>query len=188
MDLLRHGEPEGGTRFRGTLDDPLSPLGWEQMRRATAGAGDWTRVISSPSRRCLAFARELAETHAIALAECAALRERDFGDWEGLAPDQIPSQALQAFWDDPVGYAPPGAEPFPDFRARVLGAWGDLLRASEAQTLVVTHGGVIRVLLAEVLRMADEALLSLEVPHACLSRLRLYPPPGRASLVFHGTL
>ena len=32
LDLLRHGETEGGTRYRGTTDDPLTAAGWEQMR------------------------------------------------------------------------------------------------------------------------------------------------------------
>ncbi len=32
VDLLRHGEPDGGQKFRGAVDDPLSPRGWEQMQ------------------------------------------------------------------------------------------------------------------------------------------------------------
>ena len=31
LDLLRHGETELGGGFRGSLDDLLTPLGWQQM-------------------------------------------------------------------------------------------------------------------------------------------------------------
>ena len=61
VDLLRHGEPEGGQMFRGAVDDPLSLRGWEQMRAAVGDCRDWNTVITSPLIRCAAFARELAE-------------------------------------------------------------------------------------------------------------------------------
>ena len=31
IDLIRHGEPVGGRRYRGHIDDPLSERGWQQM-------------------------------------------------------------------------------------------------------------------------------------------------------------
>ena len=57
LDFLRHGQPNGGSRYRGNgVDDPLSDLGWRQMRDTTAGVAGWQRVISSPMQRCVAFA------------------------------------------------------------------------------------------------------------------------------------
>jgi broad specificity phosphatase PhoE len=201
LDLLRHGEVQGGARFRGDQDDPLSPLGWEQMRQATVGPAptstpapppaltpDWTRIISSPARRCAEFARELAVDLELPFEERALFRERGFGAWEGLAVDEISSEALRPFWWNPMGYNPPGAEPFDVFRARVLDGWRDLQSESGACDLLVTHGGVIRVLVAEVLRMPDDAFWLFEAPHACRIRLRIPTPPWRPSLVFHRTL
>lgn len=186
LDLLRHGEAEGGSRFRGERDDPLSPHGWKQMRAATAGEGaSWTRIIASPSRRCAAFARELAGRLSLPVEERGVFRERGFGAWEGLAPDEVPAEAQDAFWSDPVGFTPPGAEPFAEFRARVLGGWRDLLQETDPHTLLVTHGGVIRILVAEVLRMPEDAFFLLEVPYACRTRVRIPVPPWRATLVFH---
>ncbi|WP_300970799.1 histidine phosphatase family protein [Thiocapsa sp.] len=174
VDLLRHGEAQGGARFRGGHDDPLSAEGWDQMTRATAVNPDWTRVVSSPSRRCSAFAQRIAESHKLPLAILPGLRERGFGAWEGLAAHQIPAEELTRFWDDPVGYAPPGGEPFEVFRERVIAAWGQVCDAGGPFTLAVTHGGVIRVVLAEVLRMPPEASLLIEVPRpvypACACR------------------
>ena len=58
LDYLRHGQPTGGSRYRGHgVDDPLSELGWEQMRGTTEGIDDWQAVISSPMQRCARTSR-----------------------------------------------------------------------------------------------------------------------------------
>ncbi len=61
IDLIRHGEPQGGMRYRGQLDDPLSELGWQQMRNATANVQPWEHIVSSTLSRCADFAKELAD-------------------------------------------------------------------------------------------------------------------------------
>ncbi|WP_295445631.1 histidine phosphatase family protein [uncultured Thiodictyon sp.] len=183
--LLRHGEVQGGGRFRGGQDDPLSGTGWGQLRGAAARERELTHIVSSPSRRCAEFARTLAAERGLPLALIDALGERRFGDWEGLAADQIPVAQLTRFWDDPVGYTPPGAEPFMEFRGRVLDAWQAQLQGRDPHTLMLTHGGVLRVIMAQVLGMTDCAGLLLEVPYACVTRLRLPAPPGRPSLMTH---
>lgn len=186
LDLLRHGEAERGARFRGAHDDPLSAAGWEQMRRAAAADPGWTHLVCSPARRCREPAQRLAASLDLPVSIVPALRERAFGSWEGLSVEQIPSAELARFWDDPVGYTPPGAEPFPAFRRRVLGAWGETCGVAGPLTLVLTHGGVIRVVLAELLGMPPEAGILIEVPPASRTRLRIPAPPGRPSLMHHG--
>ena len=39
IDLIRHGEPVGGSKYRGQTDDPLSEKGWAQIARPSATAG-----------------------------------------------------------------------------------------------------------------------------------------------------
>ena len=48
IDLLRHGDVEGGRKYRGQLDDPLSELGWQQLRSATSKKQNWQHIVSSP--------------------------------------------------------------------------------------------------------------------------------------------
>lgn len=196
VDLLRHGEPEGGGRFRGGSGDPLSPTGLAQMRAAVALAsagqegGDrppWDLVVTSPTRRCAAFAEALALGRGLPLEVWPNLGERGWGDWEGCAADQIPAADLSRFWADPVGFTPPGAEPFAAFRERGLRAWDGLLTHPARHPLVVTHGGVLRVVLGAVLDMPPAALILIEVPYACITRLRL-PEGGRPSLMAHGSV
>ena len=57
IDFIRHGEPEGGRRYRGNaVDDALSEKGWQQMWGAVGDRPPWQQIISSPMRRCSAFA------------------------------------------------------------------------------------------------------------------------------------
>ena len=186
--LLRHGEVQGGGRFRGGHDDALSDAGRAQLRAAAGLETAVTHIVSSGARRCAEFAGALSVERGLPLTLSAAFAERCFGDWEGLAAHQIPAAELTRFWDDPVGYTPPGAEPFPSFRQRVLAGWRALLAGDGAHTLVVTHGGTVRVILAEVLGMGDRSGLLIEIPPACITRLRVPPPPGRPSLIGHGAL
>ncbi|MBK1699687.1 histidine phosphatase family protein [Thiococcus pfennigii] len=185
VDLLRHGETLGGARFRGVQDDQLSPAGWAQMRAAVA-EGAWERILTSPARRCAAFGEDLAGRLGVPLEVWPEVGERDFGEWEGRSAAEIPIEDLSRFWADPVGYTPPGAEPFAALQARTLVAWRRLRAQDAERLLLITHGGIIRVLLGAVLGMPPSHLLFLEVPHACLSRLRIPAVLGEPSLVAHG--
>ncbi|MCY1421639.1 Adenosylcobalamin/alpha-ribazole phosphatase [compost metagenome] len=177
LDLLRHGETTGGSGFRGSLDDALSVRGWQQMHAAVVGQGDWELIVSSPLQRCAAFARQLAEARGLPLRIEADLRELHFGDWEGRDAAQIheeDSEALGSFWSDPFHFTPPNAEPVRDFATRVMAAVACLQRELDGQrVLLVTHGGVMRLLLAEARGLSPQQLLQVEVAHAALHGLQV---------------
>ncbi len=194
VDLLRHGAVVGGGRFRGASDDPLSAHGLAQMREAVADLPDWPggpglpydALFSSPARRCAEPARELAAQHGLPLELMPELGERRFGTWENRLAEELPITELGRFWDDPMGFTPPGAEPFAALRERVLRGWGRILEHRTGFPLVVTHGGVIRVILGQILDLSAAALIRIEVPPACRTRLRIPVGAGRPSLMFHG--
>lgn len=176
IHLLRHGETEGGPRYRGSTDEALSPHGWEQMW-AAVGEGCWNRIVASPLARCAAFAQALAERRGIPLEIDARLREMHFGAWEGRTAVDIMAEdadALTRFWQNPAANPPPDGEPLADFQARVIDAWREIVRASAGQrVLLVSHGGPIRVVLCDIKRHPIERLLELEVAHAALLALRV---------------
>lgn len=188
IDLLRHGEPEGGSRFRGQIDDPLSASGWAQMHAALGETGEWEAVVTSPLRRCADFAAALAGRLALPLETEPRLREIGFGDWEGLTAEQIAVRdpgALARFWHDPALHTPPGGELLADFEARVAEGWEDLLqRHAGKKVLLVCHGGVIRLILARVLDMPRAGLFRLNVPFASLSRVRVWGNGADPELMF----
>lgn len=177
VDLIRHGEPVGGVRYRGHKDDPLSETGWTQMRAAVRGETPWQTVVSSPLLRCREFAEDLARRLGVPLIVDDQFREMSFGDWEGLLPEVVQErypQQLSAYWRDPLGQTPPNAEPLIDFHARVRAAWEKLLdRHASEHLLLVAHGGVIRMILCEVLGIPIERLMSIETPFANRSRVRV---------------
>ena len=177
IDLIRHGEPVGGRRYRGQLDDPLSELGWSQMRSAVANQRPWRQIISSPLLRCSEFAAELAQQLQIPLEIEPRLQEIGFGRWEGQTAEQIEaseSGALQRFYDDPVRGAPPGAEGLEYFHQRVLAAWQLIIRRNaEMSVLVVAHAGVIRAIVGEVLGMPPANMFKLQVSNAGISRIHV---------------
>lgn len=189
VDLIRHGEPVGGRRFRGETDDPLSERGWRQMREAIGKGEGWQAVVTSPLRRCAEFAEKVAGDMGIPLETVADLREMAFGEWEGRTAVEVLAEGpgdLAGFWEDPENGRIPGGEDLPAFQARVVGAWEDLVHRHAGQhLLVVAHGGVVRVLLAHVLGLPLANLFRLEVAYADRSRIRV--DGGGARLVAHGT-
>jgi len=176
LDMLRHGETVSGGGFRGRLDDALTEAGWQQMRHAIATAGSWDRIISSPLCRCAAFAAECAEQRKLPLEFEPDLRELDFGDWEGRTAAELmidQSEALGRFWNDPYGFTPPGGERLIDFETRVLTAIERLTdRFTGERILLVSHAGVMRLLLAEARGLPRGQLLQVEVGHGQVFGLR----------------
>ncbi len=191
VDLMRHGEPVGGKKYRGQTDDPLSDKGWAEMRAALGDRCPWDAVISSPLRRCAAFARELAGRRSLPLEFDDRLKELGFGAWEGRTAAELMNadpDMLLRFWRDPVNHPPPGGEKLPDFRDRVLAAWDEILaRHAGKQVLVICHAGTIRMLVSHVLGMPLERLFSLHVPTAGVTRLRVDGVNAHAlpRLMFH---
>ncbi|WP_201316172.1 histidine phosphatase family protein [Dyella sp. EPa41] len=173
IDLLRHGDT-GERSYRGQLDDALSPLGWTQLRAAIFGRV-WDAIVTSPLRRCSAFASDLASARHVPVRVDPRLAEYHFGDWQGvpieaLAKDQ--GDALARFWADPVSNPPPGAEPFAAFRQRLCAALDDVaVEAVSQRVLVVTHGGAIRLLRCEVEGRDFADMAGIDVPHASLHTL-----------------
>ncbi|WP_412496185.1 histidine phosphatase family protein [Shewanella chilikensis] len=135
------------------------------------------------------------------------LWELDFGDWDGMKVASVyqqHSEAAKAFWRDPVANTPPGGESLSAFRSRVLDGWQTMVQrwlareanssegsgskgsvsgdsgssASADAALILTHSGVIRLLLAEILlpgQMPPAAVFNaLELPYAAWVRITLY--------------
>ena len=176
IDLLRHGEPSGGARYRGHgVDDPLSARGWEQMWAATAPPADWKRIVTSPLQRCRAFAEALAGRLGIPVEVEVDLREVGFGAWEGLTKAQVASRwpgALEAFQSDPVAHRPPGAEPLEAFCLRISRVLARLWPLAEAgPVLVVAHAGVLRAAAVAVLGAPLRSMYRLRIGYARWVRL-----------------
>lgn len=194
VDLLRHGEPEGGRRYRGKIDDPLSELGWQQMWSAVAHEPAWGAIVTSPLTRCATFAQQLADKRNIGCYVAVNLMEIGFGRWEGKTVSEIEQlypNEFARFLADPVNNPPIGAEQVTDFKARIGQEWLRLLaNPGGDHILVVCHAGVIRMILHHVLEFPLAALFRLRVDYASLTRVQItYQEDHRdVQLIFHNRI
>ena len=191
VDLLRHGEPVGGRKYRGQTDDPLSEKGWQQMRDAISEHRPWQHIVSSPLVRCQAFALELARKQSLPLSFDARFMEVQFGVWEGKTAAQLCADdphVIERFKRDPLNQRPAGAERLEDFFVRVRAAWLDLIEAHAGKhVLLVCHAGVIRMALAHALNLPLASSYRIDVPSAGLTRIKVQGVGDDAQhqLIFH---
>lgn len=191
IDLIRHGEPVGGRKYRGQIDDPLSDKGWAQMREAVGDHRPWDVIVSSTLSRCIDFAQELGQRVGIDVKAEPRLMEIGFGEWEGHTASELeqadPGQ-VQRFLNDPLNNRPPGAETLAEFETRVIGAWNDLLQQHAGQhVLLVGHAGIMRMIIRHVLDMPIDRIYRIQVANAAVTRIRVEgkDPNAFSRLLFH---
>lgn len=157
LDLLRHGETTLSHTLRGHTDDELTENGWLQMQSTiqqyVAGGTNWDVIFSSPLQRCHAFAINLAERLEIPLQLNMHIKEMYFGDWEGISTQSIyenEPELLANFWQFPTKYHAPNGESLEQFLQRVQVGFDEIHTQMKIhqwnRALVVTHGGVIKLL------------------------------------------
>lgn len=156
--LLRHGEITHTSSLAGHTDFKVTNAGLQQMAEAVIDL-QVQHCICSPLSRCLDFAKLISSERDIELTVEPNLIEMDFGDWDGKDYDflwQQPKPNIGDFWQSPFQYSPPNGETFSELTLRV-GAWWKTFTADVNQdTLIVTHAGVIKCLLALVLSESED--------------------------------
>ncbi len=189
IDMLRHGELQGGVRYRGVIDDPLTSQGWAHMNavwRELDGRVDL--IISSPLSRCSGPAREWSRQSGVPCLEDERLMELRYGAWEGKTAEEIRRQwpgMLEQWRCDPTGMQPPGGEAPEMLRERVASWWEHAHACWQGRhILVVAHSGSLRMLLAIALGGGLAMTRRIDMPYACWSRVCV-DRHGRSWLVFH---
>ncbi len=151
VTLLRHTAVAAHWRGRcyGASDVGLSAEGIAAARALAEGLAlaGITRIQASPLRRARWLGGMLSRRLGLPLEIVPALRERDFGAWEGQSWDAIHAaegDAMMGMIDAPDRFRPGGGETTAELAQRAL-AWFKTLPA-EAGVLAVTHGGPVAAL------------------------------------------
>lgn len=175
LTLMRHGETtwNAARRFQGFADSPLSDIGREQARRAAdhlkkAGIAG---IVASDLMRAHDTAKIVGDALGLTVRTDHRLREIDVGDWQGKSFDEIQQGAAIAHWQTPSFYYEfrfPGGESRAELGQRAVAALRDIAREGQ-HTLVVAHGGTIRMALFVLFNVTDIE----HVPNATLTRLRV---------------
>jgi broad specificity phosphatase PhoE len=154
--FIRHGETDWNRQLRlqGQQDIPLNEYGRRQAARngrAVSGilAGGTWFCVASPLLRTVETMRIVLENAGIAghaFETEPDIRELSYGGWEGMTLPELEAQdpaAIAARDRDKWTYVPPDGESYAMLAERVSG-WLAML---DGPTLVVSHGGVLRVML-----------------------------------------
>ena len=95
------------------------------------------------------------------------------GEWEGSTWSQVTEaypELVSSLFTEPSTFVYPGGESFAGFRVRVRGALHSLLeRHTDGEIAVVTHGGVTRLMIGEVLQLRPSNWLRLSQDFGCLN-------------------
>jgi alpha-ribazole phosphatase len=127
-------------------------------------------VYASPLQRCSKLAQALGQEQPITHDD--RLKELHFGDWEMQAWNDIPRELFDVWAQNYADLAPPNGETFAALQQRGIDFVEACLKSHASQhVLVVTHGGMIRALIAHALNMQLKGLFRFHVDYASLTRL-----------------
>jgi alpha-ribazole phosphatase len=173
--FIRHAETEMAGRFCGHSDPELNAQGRAQLTPLTQTlAGEtFEAVYSSDLRRARSTAQAIADARGIPQAVRPALREIDFGRWEGLSWGEIEQNDPEyaRAWVAAYPHLPtPMGESFQAFEARVLAEVNRLLDQERGPIAVVTHAGVLRVVLRRLCGQSESDAWRLTQTYCCVVR------------------
>lgn len=167
--LIRHTTPSAPKGIiYGYTDIPLSgTFNYEKKIVLSNLPLTLEAVYSSPSVRCSSLARHISQQ--VFFDE--RLREVDFGLWEGKTWDSIKPEELNPWMEDFVNCCPPGGESMVQMNQRVMDFWNELRLQPYKDVAIVTHAGVIRLIMATMNRIPLESVFNIEVGYGEVFRL-----------------
>jgi alpha-ribazole phosphatase len=180
LTLVRHTSLDIAPSICYGQSDVAVSANFENERMALQkklAAFEFDAIYASPLKRCHQLAQALCADELFGHASeniklDARLKELHFGDWEMSPWDAIPREKFDVWADDYANLAPPNGETFSELHARAKSFVEDVSSHSQGKSiLVVTHGGFIRALIAEVLQMPLKRLFRLTIDHASVTQL-----------------
>ena len=126
-------------------------------------------VFCSPLQRCVKLAEALALDN---ITHDDRLKELHFGDWEMQAWDDMPRDYFDEWAQNYAHMAPPSGETFRELQLRGIEFVNEKLsHCRDQHVVVVTHGGMIRAMVAHVLNMQLKGLFRINVDYGSLTQL-----------------
>jgi probable phosphomutase (TIGR03848 family) len=184
--LVRHGRTSAnasGTLAGRTPGVRLDDTGTAQAERAGArlAAVPLAAIVSSPLERCRQTARLIARAHPAAprVSSDRGLTECDYGEWQGRPLKELAKEKLwKVVQGQPSAAVFPGGESMATMQARVVDAVRRHDAAVEAEHgphavwVAVSHGDLIKAVLADALGMHLDLFQRIQVDPASISVVR----------------
>ncbi len=191
--LIRHGKTvdADSRRYKGHIDVPLSENGIGQLEKLAeylsqtkeqrAKSKDINAVYSSGLSRAFKSAEIIAKPFGLKPVIIEDLKERSFGAWEGMTFDEIKEKwpdAFNAWAENPLKFSPMEGENTLEVKERAMMAFNEIIRNHKDEEIaIVTHGGITRVILCELLEMPLENIFRIEQSFAALNIVEFWDYP-----------
>lgn len=180
---MRHGETDYHVEKRlvGRKDVSINETGREQARRAGEyfDGVELSAIYCSPLKRCRETAQPVADNKGLEVQVMDGLIEVEMGEWDGqLVKDLFlnDKELLTAWMRNPSSVTLPGGEDFGAVRDRTALAMEEITRrhAQDGAVLVVSHGGPIRTIICQTLKMDIDNMLRIEIDLASISSIAFF--------------
>lgn len=172
--FIRHGETDWNAeeRYQGQADIALNDRGRAQAKRngealrallPRIAEADFVASPMHRARETMAIVRAALGLEPETFRIDERLKEAHYGDWQGTLLADLPrvdAEGIAARSRDPFRWRPKGGESYEDLMARTVPWLMDVTRDS----VVVSHGGVSRVLRGHILGLDVATVPGLEVP------------------------
>jgi alpha-ribazole phosphatase len=179
--LIRHGEVVNHGVYNGLTDVDITPAGVKQMERLRELLKDkkLEAIYSSDLLRTRKGSEIIGQPHGLAPQAYPQFREMDFGRWTGLnyaqVMEQYPSDIPQ-WLKDVEGFRIPGGESITDMQRRAIPQLQELTERHRGEEFVlVCHGALNRLILADALHLPLAHLLRIEQDYGCLNIIDYLP-------------
>ncbi|PWN59788.1 alpha-ribazole phosphatase family protein [Chryseobacterium viscerum] len=123
---------------------------------------DYDFIVSSPSQRC----HFLADYFRLNYIIDERIREMNFGNWELQKWTDISEEEINPWYKDFLNVKASGGENLLEMQVRVLSFWKELTQKKDIKkVLVITHAGVIRLILQAVLQFPLENMFTIQIDY-----------------------
>lgn len=175
--LVRHGETDWNkeNRCQGCIDIELNKDGILQAEAAAKrlSAENIDIVYSSSLKRAYTTAEIINKSLSVDLIKNESLNEINFGEWEGLTFDEMRRQSQYDY--DKWRFTPhlvnfPGEGSLKNVQDRAMKFVNDIIDKNNGKNiLIVSHGGVLKLIVLGVLGIGLEAYSKFYIINASLS-------------------
>ncbi len=181
--LVRHGvtEHNSNQQFAGYTDTELTDEGFRQAEKLSnrLAGENIDAIYSSDLKRAVVTAEAIASRHKAEIIQSPEIREMNYGDAEGMTFSEIHErypEIAELIIDLDAGLNFPGGESFKEFVKRTCRFLDIVREYEEDQTvLIVAHGGVLRVLVCDLLGIGYDHFRQIRIDNASLSMVDIYP-------------
>lgn len=192
--LVRHAQTSWNAegRAQGHTNIPLDETGELQalaLSKALARTGI-RKILSSDLKRSADTALPLGTQLQLETELRTDLRERSFGDWEGLGFEELRRRKAEIAWYEKVeleAVVPPGGESIDMVWKRLLPV-SEMLQNTKESTLVVTHGGTCALLLAQLVRGTTFTARSFRFANTGLTEISRKPDGNNVLIRYNDIL